>query len=450
MSNEFDNRDEALNETPHSNGIHTSGTQKKRKHQDKLPKAIVDIKEKRRKQKEWKEKNRDQEALRLIEEKQRMDDQKRKDEEQRKLQKKKKKKRKRTKTEDESSCSEIGRSWTVSIALPSSILDNAQSNELKTYLVGQIARAAVVFNIDEIVVYDEYCCSHENDPNRQSLTFMTKILEYLECPQYLRRYLFPLEKTLRFAGTLNPLGCKHHLKVDQIDLPYREGVVMDKKTDSNTGSVVYMGLDTDVHIEQKLQPKVRVTVSFDPQELKGAQGYMNRQKNSIPGKAVSPSEPRRQLGLYWGYSVRTANSLSEALSKGPFEYDLKLGTSERGDDVESVKSSISVPFNHCIIVFGGVRGIEAALDADPNLSTVKEARSLFDFWLNTCPDQGSNTIRTEEAILVSLSALRPTVLQRSNQKLSTNDQELSKDDQKLSTDDQKMSTDDQKLPMNDE
>lgn len=423
MSDEFDNRDETLEETSYNNGIHKTGLQKKRKH-DKTSKGIVDIKEKRRKQKEWKEKMRDQEAIRLIEEKQRMDDQKRKDEEQRKLQKKKKRRRKRTKTEDESSCSETGRGWTLSMALPSSILDNAQSNELKTYLVGQIARAAVVFNIDEIVVYDEYCCSNENDPNRQSLTLMTKILEYLECPQYLRRYLFPLEKTLRFAGTLNPLGCKHHLKVDQIDLPYREGVVLDKKTDSNEGSLVYMGLDTEVYIEQKLQPKVRVTVSFDPQELKGAQGYRNRQKNSIPGKAVSPSEPRRQLGLYWGYSVRTANSLSDALSKGPFEYDLKLGTSERGDDVESVKSTISTEFKHCIIVFGGVRGIEAALDADPNLSTVKEARSLFDFWLNTCPDQGSNTIRTEEAILISLSALRPTVLQRSNQKLSTNDDEL--------------------------
>ena len=44
---------------------------------------------------------------------------------------------------------------TVSIALPGSIIDNAQSLELKTYLVGQIARAAVVFRVSEIVVFDE-------------------------------------------------------------------------------------------------------------------------------------------------------------------------------------------------------------------------------------------------------------------------------------------------------
>lgn len=44
---------------------------------------------------------------------------------------------------------------TVSIALPGSIVDNAQSQELRTYLVGQVARAAVVFKVNEIVVFNE-------------------------------------------------------------------------------------------------------------------------------------------------------------------------------------------------------------------------------------------------------------------------------------------------------
>lgn len=41
------------------------------------------------------------------------------------------------------------------MALPGSVLDNAQSPELRTYLAGQIARACVVFGVDEIVVFDE-------------------------------------------------------------------------------------------------------------------------------------------------------------------------------------------------------------------------------------------------------------------------------------------------------
>lgn len=49
----------------------------------------------------------------------------------------------------------LGRPYTVSVALPGSVLDNAQSTELRTYLAGQIARACVVFCVDEIVVFDE-------------------------------------------------------------------------------------------------------------------------------------------------------------------------------------------------------------------------------------------------------------------------------------------------------
>ena len=52
---------------------------------------------------------------------------------------------------------ESGRKWTISVAVPSSIVDNAQSQELKSYLVGQIARCLIIFNVDEIVVYDEFC-----------------------------------------------------------------------------------------------------------------------------------------------------------------------------------------------------------------------------------------------------------------------------------------------------
>ena len=49
----------------------------------------------------------------------------------------------------------LGRPYTVSVALPGSVLDNAQSTELRTYLAGQIARACVVFSVDEIIVFDE-------------------------------------------------------------------------------------------------------------------------------------------------------------------------------------------------------------------------------------------------------------------------------------------------------
>jgi hypothetical protein len=48
-----------------------------------------------------------------------------------------------------------GRDYTVSIAVPGSIVEHAQCAELRTYLVGQIARACAMFHVDEIVIFRE-------------------------------------------------------------------------------------------------------------------------------------------------------------------------------------------------------------------------------------------------------------------------------------------------------
>jgi hypothetical protein len=74
-----------------------------------------------------------------------------------------------------------GRSYTLSIALPASILRNAQSNELRTYLAGQIGRAACVFNIDEIIVFNDDETNEEDDNNPFSASEqLIRLLEYLE------------------------------------------------------------------------------------------------------------------------------------------------------------------------------------------------------------------------------------------------------------------------------
>lgn len=47
------------------------------------------------------------------------------------------------------------RKFTITMVVPSSIIDNAQSMELKTYLVGQIAKAATIYSINEIVIVSD-------------------------------------------------------------------------------------------------------------------------------------------------------------------------------------------------------------------------------------------------------------------------------------------------------
>ncbi len=88
-------------------------------------------------------------------------------------------------------------------------------------------------------------------------------------------------------------------------------------------------------------------------------------------------------------------------------YDLKIGTSERGS-VQSAAELQLPPHQHCLITFGGPLGLEECLKRDPG-KTASDVVELFDMWVNTCPDQGSRTIRTEEALLISLAYFQPAL-----------------------------------------
>lgn len=83
---------------------------------------------------------------------------------------------------------------------------------------------------------------------------------------------------------------------------------------------------------------------------------------------------------------------------------MTIGTSDKGNPIDELPDK-QMNYNHALIVFGGLHGIEAALESDEQLK-VNEASLLFNHYVNVLPNQGSRTIRTEEAILIALSGLR--------------------------------------------
>lgn len=328
--------------------------------------------------------------------------------------------------------------------------------------VGWLARALAVFCVDEVVVFDDFPRSDSSPPSGQALPlvattedpsspfassatsletdpglFATHLLSYLECPPFMRKTLFPLHPNLRQAGLLPSLDMPHHPNPQDAALAYREGVVVDDAEAESAGvsrkgggpvTVVDVGAITapgpSKHHQQhdqrpkhlvtlhgvSIAPRTRVTLHFPP--------------DGGDVEAVDPAEPRTVGGLYWGYSVRRAGSLSAAVTESPFVddggYDLTIGTSERGESVgalvkgwrqQSEGTNGEPRFKHLLVVFGGRRGLEYAAENDAELSAmgIRGARTkeLFDHWVDVLPNQGSRTIRTDEAVLIALSALRP-------------------------------------------
>lgn len=312
---------------------------------------------------------------------------------------KKKKKKKKHKEEKSMELKDMEKP-TVSIALPGSIIDNAQSLELATRLAGQIARAATIFRVEEIVVFDNKISSLANssftlpdssDENETGSAFLIRILNYLETPQYLRRTLCPWHNSLKLAGLLPPLDAPHHLRKHEWG-PYREGVILKEPAAESGLSLADVGLNKNVVIDQVLEPGTRVTVAMGT----------NRHLDDKPRQVVSSSKPREEAGAYWGYKVRYAANISSVFQSCPYPggYDHLIGTSEHGLFFKSSELTLP-PFRHLLIAFGGLAGLEECFEEDKNLKG-KKPSDVFHSYLNVCPNQGSRTIRTEEALFISL------------------------------------------------
>ena len=287
--------------------------------------------------------------------------------------------------------------YTISILIPSSIVDNAQSKELRTYLIGQLSRTIGIFKVSEVIIFHDKLKSSSKD----HLNFFIKNLQYLETPQYLRKTLFPYSQDLLTSGLMNPLDASHHLRIDQW-CKYREGCVLNRPVKDDS-SWVNIGLRKDCKINKKLPPNTRVTVKLNEDAFDDGLKFYT-------GVPVSMREPFEKAGIYWGYVVRVCERFEEVFDESIYgeKYDFVIGTSDKGENYRNVQYTKHKEFKHCLIVFGGIEGIEGMLDDDEHANMKgDDVNGMFDVYVNTCVGQGLRTIRTEEAIMITLSVLKP-------------------------------------------
>ncbi|KAI8990180.1 putative RNA methyltransferase, partial [Pilobolus umbonatus] len=288
------------------------------------------------------------------------------------------------------------RKYTVSVAIPSSIIDHAPTIEMKTILAGQIGRILSIYAIDEVVIYEDKVPSPQNKVNPS--LFLARVLQYMEIPQYLRKALVPITPDLKFAGLLPPLDVAHHPAREEITI-YREGVTLDKSSHNEEDStMVDVGLLRRARINKSLKPGIRVTVEFN--EPVAASDTHKGQK-PINGRAVNPKVPREVGGIYWGYSIRLASSFSRIMTECSYKdgYDYTIGVSDKdAKDMydKSVAQAIK-PFEHLLITFGGpVGGLQEAVEADEDLKIGgDESSELFDLFIDPNAKSGSRTVRLE-------------------------------------------------------
>jgi len=271
------------------------------------------------------------------------------------------------------------------VAIPASVVSDTPHLREKTSKVGLIGRAAAIFRVNEIVVYAD------NPKVNQSgdVDLIATLLDYMETPQYLRKRLFKIEPRLQYAGILPPLRTPHHplnrkaeaLKVGE----YREGVTLSK---TKEGVLVDIGVERpalmrETHWALEKRLTLQIVKAGEHVEVQAVS------KDAVPG--------------YWGYTVTVENrSFVRLVENGKF--DLTIATSKIGAKFVDVAEKMAEKWkkaNCKLVAFGApTRGLhEIVKDEGADLNAV------VDFVVNLIPEQGTETVRTEEALLASLAIL---------------------------------------------
>jgi len=281
---------------------------------------------------------------------------------------------------------------TVSVLVPSSIVREAEDKREATRKLGYVARAATIFRADRLTVFPD-----RDGERRFGGGFVTTVLRYAATPPYLRTEIWDKRDELEYAGILPPLRATT-----------QTGSESDGSGSSKHGIVTEVGPDNRVRVNCGLQHPISLPVGPE-MALEEGERVTVRISSRRPVRAkIVDTDPS-------GLVVDRAD-LQAAL--GREDAGVRIASSRYGEHLTvgrletlagDVEDGMTVAFGSPERGLPEILGIDATAvesssrddgDVEPAATDLG-----FDLWLNTVPHQGSEVIRTEEALFATLACL---------------------------------------------
>ncbi|MFC4988104.1 MULTISPECIES: putative RNA uridine N3 methyltransferase [Saliphagus] len=278
---------------------------------------------------------------------------------------------------------------TVSVLVPSSVCREAEDKREATRKLGYIARAATVFRADRLVVFPD-----REGERRLGGGFVETVLRYAATPPYLKTEVWGKRDELEYVGVLPPLRVASRTGSESNGSgSIRQGIVTEVGPEGRVR--VNCGLQHPISLNQPPGMEVsegeRVTVRISSRRPVRAK-LVDR---PVPGLSICRADLRTALG-------REDAGVPIAASR----YGEELTVGRLGRLAGRVGDGMTVAFGSPERGLPDILGIEAsAVGADGAENGVEPADPGFDLWLNTVPDQGSEVVRTEEAMFATLACL---------------------------------------------
>ena len=282
---------------------------------------------------------------------------------------------------------------TVSVLVPTSLTREAEDKREATRKLGTVARAATIFRVDRVTVFPDPA-----GEGKRGSGFVETVLRYAATPPYLRKEVWGKRDELEYAGVLPPLRVRS-----------RTGSGSEGSGSLRQGIVTEVGADGRVRVNCGLQHPISLPV---PDGLDVGEG----ERVTVRVSSRRPVRAKLEGGPPPGFAVDAAD-LDTALSRddsglaiAASRHGEVLGVDRLGQLAERLRSQSgesSTDDPAFTVAFGAPeRGLPEILGIDPD--AVREGQSetgRFDLWLNTVPNQGSEVVRTEEAVLATLACL---------------------------------------------
>jgi predicted SPOUT superfamily RNA methylase MTH1 len=222
---------------------------------------------------------------------------------------------------------------------------------------------------------------------KRDTDLLRKILRYMDTPQYLRKRSFPKTQSLKFAGLLPPLRTRSHPLESSLD-DIQEGTVRwglqvrPGKVDLGLGKLV----NYPKNVSER-DPTLFRVVKIKPQ-------------------IMLEMIEREDVGEYWGFEVERVTDLAKFLEES--DDATRIGFSRKAPSYHQIENDLKSTIagtQSVLAVFGGPgHGILDFFGEER-----ESVKSSIDFWVNTIPDQGTETVRLEEALFTSLGLLNSSV-----------------------------------------
>jgi len=289
---------------------------------------------------------------------------------------------------------------TTSVLVPDSLAREAEDRREATRKLGYVARAATVFRVDRLTVYPD-----PDGRGKWESGFVETVLRYAATPPYLRKEVWDRRDELEAAGVLPPLR-----------VASRTGSGSDESGSLRQGIVTEVGADGRVRVNCGLQHPVSLPVPSGTTVGEGERVSVRvSSRRPVRAKIVDESPP--------GFAV-DATDLDAALERD--DAGLTVAASRYGEELTVTKldqlverlrdgdgssgsdaaDGVDDATGHRTVAFGAPeRGLPAILETDPPASGETGDDTRFDLWLNTVPNQGSEVVRTEEAVFATLAPL---------------------------------------------